>query len=118
MGAVDDSYWLKRIDAHLDRGNELFEEVKVVFAENREFMRELTLRAERTAREQLRGMREHTDEVLGVLRGMQRHNDAVVDELRGLRRHSDEVVNELRAQRGALLAILDRLPPPAPGATG
>jgi hypothetical protein len=49
----------------------------------REFMREITLRVERTGREQARA----------------------------IRALSDEVTAGLRAQRGALLAVLDRLSP-------
>ena len=132
-------YWLQRIDAHLERanahierGNELFERGNELFersnelvernerafqrfieADDRntaaferntvafdrntaaferweaqqddmhEFMREITARVETSGRE-------HT---------------------RAIRRMSDEIVTELRAQRGALLAVLDRLPP-------
>ena len=110
-------YWLRRIDAHLERGNELFERNGRAFErfveaddrnaaaferntaaferwearedEYREFMRELTLRVER-------GGREHT---------------------RAIRRLTDEFVTEMRAQRGALLAILDRLSPGGSGST-
>jgi uncharacterized protein YukE len=130
--------WLRRLDAHLERGNELFEQCGRALDRNtaafdrntaaferheeafdrntaaferheaaferheeafkdwksdqedlREFMRELTLRGERSAREQIRE----------------------------LRRHTDEVVAELRAQRGALFTILDRLSPGDSGST-
>src|SRR4051812_525373 len=109
--------WLRRLDAHLERGNELFDECGRALDRNtaafdrntaaferheeafkdwksdqedlREFMRELTLRGERSAREQIRE----------------------------LRRHTDEVVAELRAQRGALFTILDRLSPGDSGST-
>ena len=83
-------YWLRRIDAHLERGNELFERNERAFErweaqqdEMREFMREITLRVERGGREQARALRELTQEFR----------------------------TEMRAQRGALLAILDRLSP-------
>src|SRR5215208_6654694 len=108
-------YWMQRIDAHMQRANELAERNEQAFArfveaddrntaaferntaaferwdqqqdEMREFMREITLRVERSGRE-------HTREI---------------------RRMGHEIVTELRAQRGALLAILDRL---APGDSG
>jgi hypothetical protein len=115
-------YWLRRIEAHMERANELFERNERVFErfieaddrntaafdrntaafqrwdehfdrweaqqdDMREFMREITLRVERAGR----------------------------DHSRMIRRMGDEVVAELRAQRGALLAILDRL---APGDSG
>jgi hypothetical protein len=124
MDPVSD-YWFRRIDAHMDRANELFDRNERAFerfvaaddrnteafnrnteafnrnteAFNRnteafekwnarqdefhEFVRELTLRVERTGRE---------------------HS-------RAIRRMGDEIVTELRAQRGALLAILDRMQP-------
>jgi predicted transcriptional regulator len=103
MADVDDER-LQRIDAHLERGNELFERFIEADERNtraferntkafddwksqqedmREFMREITLRVERTGREQARA----------------------------IRALSDEVTAELRAQRGALLAVLDRLSP-------
>src|SRR5215208_779347 len=115
-------FWFQRIDAHMERGNELMQRVDVHMERNerafdrfveaddrntaafdrntaaferweaqqdemREFMREITLRVERSGRE-------HTREI---------------------RRMGHEIVTELRAQRGALLAILDRL---APGDSG
>jgi hypothetical protein len=117
MDPVTD-YWFRRIDAHLERGNELFERNERAFErfveaddrntaafdrnaaafdrntaaferfearedDLREFMREMILRVERGGREQLLEMR----------------------------RIGDEITSELRAQRGALLAILDRLSP-------
>jgi hypothetical protein len=97
-------YWMQRLDAHMERGNaaieranELAERNERAFERNtaaferweaqqddlREFMHEITLRVERDGRE-------HTREI---------------------RRMGNEIVTELRAQRGALLAILDRLKP-------
>ena len=124
MPTVDD-HWLRRIDGHLERANELFErnehafnrfveadernteafernteaferntaafnEWKAQQDDYREFMRELTLRVERTGREQVRAIRQL----------------------------SREMVAEFAAQRGALLAILDRLAPGDSGSAG
>src|SRR3954452_7321085 len=108
MAEVDE-YWLRRIDEHMARGNEhmarghelmerneraferfieaderskeAFERWKQQQDEMREFMREITLRVERTGREQARAIRKMTDDFSA----------------------------EFQAQRGALLAILDRL---------
>jgi hypothetical protein len=90
-------YWLRRIDAQMDRANEIaarheraferhtaaFERWEAQQDDMRQFMREITLRVERSGRE-------HSREI---------------------RRMGDEIVTELRAQRGALVAILDRLAP-------
>jgi hypothetical protein len=100
MDPVGD-YWFSRIEAHMARSNEILERSNAIAERHaaayerletqqddlRDFMRELTLRVERTGRE---------------------HTAAI-------RRMGDEIVTELRAQRGALLAILDRL---APGDSG
>jgi hypothetical protein len=119
-------YWLRRIDAHMERANahmeranELFERNERAFerfveADDRntaaferntrafekweaqqddmhEFMREITVRVERSGREHARAIRRMGEEL------------------------ASELGTELRAQRGALLAILDRL---APGDSG
>lgn len=125
--------WLRRLDAHLERGNELFERGNELFERNeraferfveadernteafhrnteafnrmmaafdrwearedehREFMREIILRVERGGREHLREIRQMGDEMVAEIRA------------------------ELSAGRGALLAILNRLPPPPDG---
>ena len=63
-----------------ERNTKAFDEWKSQQDDMREFMREITLRVERTGREQARAIRDL----------------------------SNEVTAELRAQRGALLAVLDR----------
>src|SRR5919199_4511352 len=96
--------WIRRLDAHLERSNELFE--RFIEADERnteaferntraferweaqqddfhEFMRELISRVERTGREHTRAIRELRDETRA----------------------------QFREERGALLAILDRLNP-------
>jgi len=95
MDRVSD-YWMQRIDAQMERANEIAERHERAFQrweaqqdEMREFLREITLRVER-------GGREHT---------------------RAIRQLTDEFVSEMRAQRGTLLAILDRLSPGGSGST-
>jgi hypothetical protein len=68
----------------------------------RDFIREQTLRHERASRQTERGLRaleRRTDEMV-------RRTDIQVEALRDL-------IQDSRAQRRALLAVLDRLPPPA-----
>src|SRR4051812_17217011 len=127
MSFVSDD-WIRRLSTRLDRGDEImdrtgralernseafnrnaeaFDRNAEAFRDNkaaferlsarlesdrddaRSFMQELILRVERMGREQLREMR----------------------------RQHDEVMHELHAQSGALLAILDRLPPGNSGST-
>lgn len=76
-------------------------------AEFREFMREHTLRNERASRSTeawLRVVERRTDEMI-------RRGDEMIAELRDLR---EDFREESRAQRAALFAILDRLPPASP----
>src|SRR4051794_11355832 len=139
-------YWLRRIDAHLERGAELMERNERAFdrfveaddrntrafdrnteafhewkasqaefraaladfrvqrqedlraqrEESREFIREITLRVERGGRAHVRALNALSDRV---------------------GKEAAELVQEMRAQRGALLAILDRLKPGDSGAT-
>ena len=122
-------FWFQRIDAHMERGNELMQRVDVHMERNerafdrfveaddrntaafdrntaaferweaqqdemREFMREITLRVERSGREHSREIRRMGDEVISALR-----------------EGREEFREEMRAQRAALVAILDRLQP-------
>ena len=73
----------ERNTAAFERNTVAFERWEAQQDDMREFMREITLRVERSGRE---------------------HS-------RAIRRMGDEIVAELRAQRGALLTILDRLNP-------
>jgi NADPH-dependent ferric siderophore reductase len=73
-----------------DRNTRAFNEWKAQQEDYREFMRELTLRAERSSREMIAAFR----------------------------RHEAAMMAEFAAQRGAFLAILDRLPPAGSGSTG
>ena len=100
---------LDRIDAHMARGNELMEGVREemrlsreerersrewfggLYSDFREFTRELTLRSERVAREQI-----------AELRALRTGFQAITDELRDMR-------NETRAQTRAILRVLDKL---------
>ncbi len=98
---------LERLDAHMQRGNELMDRVeeqmrltrefhRVELPEHREFMRQMILRVERIGRDQWRELSRLNDE---------------------LERQGAEGREESRAQRNALLKNLDRLdrldPPPA-----
>jgi hypothetical protein len=92
---VADDEILRRIDAHMERGNEIMERSNQVIVENRRafedlrtFLRELTLRQERVAQAMIEKIEEQ------------------IQESRKLRR---EFVDESRAQRAALFQILDRL---------
>jgi hypothetical protein len=77
-----------------DRNTEAFDEWKAERQDMREFMREITQRVERSGRAEVRAL------------------DTLTEEIRAMRQ---EWVAEMRAQRGALLAILDRL---SPGGSG
>src|SRR4051812_24958654 len=120
MSFVSDD-WIRRLSTRLDRGDEIMDRTERALERNseafdrnaeafrdnkaaferlsarlesdrddaRSFMQELILRVQRMGREQLREMR----------------------------RQHDEVMHELHAQSGALLAILDRLPPGNSGST-
>ena len=79
----------ERNTAAFERNTVAFERWEAQQDDMREFMREITLRVERSGRE-------HSREI---------------------RRMGDELVAELRAQRGALLTILDRLNPGGSGST-
>jgi hypothetical protein len=80
----------ERNTAAFERNTAAFERWTEQQDDMREFMREIVLRVERSGRE-------HSREI---------------------RRIGDEIVTELRAQRGALMAILDRLAPGDSSASG
>jgi hypothetical protein len=91
---VDHDELLRRLDAHMERGNRIMarsNEVmlrnEIAFRDLRDFLAEQTL-----------AMRGLTREVLG----MSRRTDEMV-------RRTDEILAEGRAQRQALFRLLDRL---------
>ena len=88
-----DRDFLERIDRHMERGNELMadvrEEMRLTreqYADQREFMRELTLRHERATQAVIRRL------------------DAGTERL-------GDMGDQLRANTRAVLAVLDRLEP-------
>jgi hypothetical protein len=92
---VPDDEYLRRIDAHMARGNEIMQRSNEVIEANRHtfedlrtFLREMTLRQER---------------VLGSLAAK------IEEETEMLREQRREFVEASRAQRAALFRILDRL---------
>src|SRR3954466_10129110 len=120
-----DERWLRRIDGHMERGNELFERFVDADDRNRaafdrntaafarwesqqndmhDFMREITQRVELAGREHTRAIRRMSDEMAA--------------EFKEIRTGFNGIFAEMRAGRGAFLAVLDRLPPPASDAPG
>ena len=85
---MPDDEILRRIDAHMERGNELMDENRRAFQDLRTFLREMSLRQERVMREMLQSMQEQAEMI---------------------REHRREFVQETRAQRAALFRMLDRL---------
>jgi hypothetical protein len=99
-----DAGFLDRIDRHMERGNELMagvrEEMRLsraqaaeharLYADLRQFMREMTLRVQRIAREEIR-------------------------ELRELREEHRDLHEQSRAQTQALLRVIDRMDRLDPG---
>lgn len=90
----------------MERGEELMELCRVAFKENQQaleenriFIRDMTRRSEKVVQELVR-----RNEAFNAEQG--RRTDAIVAELR-------EGREESKAFRQALLAILDRLPPPS-----
>jgi len=108
---MDDRDLLKRVDRHLDttseymrQGNELMAANRQAFAETREAYQDL--------RVALREMNLRSERVMGDLSAQIRANTE------SLKTFQREMSEENRAQRGALLAILDRMGAgPAPEAT-
>jgi DNA primase large subunit len=117
---VPDDEYLRRIDAHMARGNEIMQRGNEImqrsteimqrsnevieanrrtFEDWRTFLREMTLRQERV----LGRLAATIDEQIEMLREQRRE---FVEEIREQRR---EFVEESRAQRAALFRILDRL---------
>ena len=93
---------LRRIDAHMSRSNEIFED-------HRGFLRELMLRQEKV----FQAMIERLDE---QGRAMREQGRAMREQGRAMREFSDqmreqrrEFLEESRAQRAALFRMLDRL---------
>jgi hypothetical protein len=90
--------YLRRIDAHMERGNELmeqnrraFEGCQQAFLDLRTFLRETTLRQER------------------IFDSMGRHLEGLTRHVEGLTRYIEDLTQEQRAQRSALFRMLDRL---------
>ena len=105
---------LERLDAHMERGNEVMDRVeeqmrltrefhRVEVSEHREFVRQMILRVERIGRDEARGL--------------SRMNDRLTRLTDELERQGREGREDSRAHRNALLKMLDRLdrlePPPA-----
>jgi hypothetical protein len=109
-----------RIERHMERGEELmelcrlafkenqqaFKESREAFEENRLFVRDMTRRSEKVVQELVRSHERFHRELSAEMRSK---TDAILAELR-------EGREESRAQRQALLALIDRLPPPAEAA--
>jgi hypothetical protein len=117
MNYVDES-WLKRIDAHLERSNELFERNERAFERFVEADERNTAAFERNTAAFERSAvaferwESQQDDMREFMREITRRVEAAGREhSRAIRRMSDEIVAELQAGRGALLAILDRLQP-------
>lgn len=91
----------ERVMAALDRHEKLFEESRTDRDDLKVFIREINLRAEKRDRE----WRQHNEEIHAEERA---RTDAIV-------RRLDDLSAESKAQREALLALIDRLPPPGPG---
>ena len=107
---------LRRMDAHMARGNEIMQRSNEVIAENRRAFDEnrrafdenrQAMQEDRQAFEDLRTTLHQItlrhERVLGALA------DRIEENTRLLREHRREFVEEMRAQRAALFRILDRL---------
>jgi hypothetical protein len=95
---------LSRIDAHMERGNELMAEIREEMARGREdradlrvFIRDITRRNEIV----LQGVASELSELRAETR-------AGTEEIRA---HMREETSWIRAQTDAILEVLDRLPP-------
>jgi uncharacterized coiled-coil DUF342 family protein len=100
---------LRRIDAHMARSNEIFED-------HRHFLRELTLRQERVFRamidrldEQGRAIREQGRAIREQGRAIREQTQQMREQTEQMRAQRREFVEESRAQRAALFRMLDRL---------
>jgi hypothetical protein len=126
---------LRRIDAHIERGNEIMERNTEAFERHSEaFERhgeafDRHMAALRRLDSTIGDQRRFTQELLlrfdkALLRidrtllrldqNAERRALGFERRARAFERHVDEVIAEQRAQRGALLAVLDRLGPPGP----
>lgn len=94
----------ERVIATLDRHDRLFEENRAIFEENKIFIREMNRRNERVVQDLINGNRKFMSELSEELRGK---SDTILVAL-------TEVREESKAQTQALLALIDRLPPPGP----
>jgi ABC-type transporter Mla subunit MlaD len=108
---MEERDWLKRIDANLARGNELFdrldEELRLsrLSRERSDAASESLFDAfNRLVRDVLDRLERMQDQHAGALEGFQAA-------LSSWERKLDESMAETKAQRGALIAILDRLGP-------
>jgi len=115
---MDDRDLLNRVDRHLDttseymrQGNEYMRQGNELMAANRQAFAE-TREAYQDLRVALREMNLRSERVMGDLSAQIRANTE------SLKTFQRELSEENRAQRGALLAILDRMGAgPAPEAT-
>jgi hypothetical protein len=103
----------ERMMATFDRHEQLFEqsrkdrrEIEADKEDLKVFIREMNLRSERVVQRLLDGNREFLADLSTELRGK---SEAILLQLK-------EVREESRAQTQALLALIDRLPPPAQAA--
>jgi hypothetical protein len=92
----------ERVMAVLDRHEQLFEESRGDREDIKVFVRDMNRRSERVVQDLLKGHGEFLAKLSAELNG--RH-DAIMSQLK-------EVREESRAQTQALLAVIDRLPPP------
>ncbi len=103
MMATFDSHeqrMMATFDSHerlFDRHEQLFEQNQGMFEEYRIFIREMNRRGERVVQDLVRRNEEFNVE-------QSRRTDAIV-------RHLDDLTEESKAQRQAMLALFDRLPP-------
>jgi hypothetical protein len=97
---------LRRIDRHMERGNELMEHLREVIDGNRAFMRELLLRHEKATDTMITRLREDTRELREHRKEFRQYRDEWREAVREERR---EFVAEMRAQREALFRMLDKL---------
>ncbi|MGH2962766.1 MAG: hypothetical protein ACRDL3_11335 [Solirubrobacterales bacterium] len=82
---MTEAEFLRRIDAHMDRGNELMQRVVEVHETNREFIREMTRRNEAVMRELVREVSAGREVLLDVHREAYAQREAIwtmIDELR------------------------------------
>jgi chromosome segregation ATPase len=87
----------ERLMEAMDRHERAFEESREDRDDLKQFIREMNMRSEKRFQEWLRRQEEvHAEQTA--------RTDAIV-------RHLDDLSQESRAQRGALLALIDRLPP-------